>query len=58
MMGAKDGDIYYLTDMDEGMGDLYCNEELIDSDVMIGTLELRKNRNIQSIRQTTILPRI
>lgn len=44
MMGAKDGDIYYLTDMDEGMGDLYCNEELIDSDVMIGTLEFTKEQ--------------
>ena len=43
-MGAKDGDIYYLTDMDEGMGDLYCNEELIDSDVMIGTLEFTKEQ--------------
>lgn len=44
MMGAKDGDVYYLMDMDEGMGDLYCNEELIDSDVMRSFLEFTKEK--------------
>ena len=44
MMGAKNGDVYYLTDMDEGMGDLYCNDEMIDSDVMRSTLEFTKEK--------------
>lgn len=44
MMGAKNGDIYYLTDMDEGMGDLYCNDELIDSDVLRSSLEFTKEK--------------
>lgn len=44
MMGAKNGDVYYLADMDEGMGDLYCNDELIDSDVMRSSLEFTKEK--------------
>lgn len=32
------GKIYYLTDVYESAGELYCNEEHIDSDVFVGSL--------------------
>lgn len=32
------GKIYYLTDVYESAGELYCNEERIDSDVFVGSL--------------------
>lgn len=34
-----DGKIYYLADVNESAGELYCNEEHIDSDVFVGSLE-------------------
>ena len=34
-----EGKIYYLTDVNESAGELYCNEEHIDSDVFVGSLE-------------------
>lgn len=44
---AKDGKIYYLTDMkDDGSGELYCNEDDIDSDVMQGTLYSEKDSEV------------
>lgn len=33
-----DGNIYYMSDMDEGTGELYCNDKNIDSDVFEGML--------------------
>lgn len=34
-----DGKIYYLADVNESEGELYCNEEHVDSDVFVGSLE-------------------
>ena len=33
------GKIYYLTDVNESAGELYCNGEHVDSDVFVGSLE-------------------
>lgn len=38
-----EGKIYYLADVNESAGELYCNEEHIDSDVFVGSLENVKN---------------
>lgn len=34
-----EGKIYYLTDVNESAGELYCNGEHVDSDVFVGSLE-------------------
>ena len=37
-----DGKIYYLADVKESEGELYCNEEHVDSDVFVGSLKQTK----------------
>lgn len=39
IMGVRDGKIYYLTDVKNGSGELYCNDKNIDSDVTEGEVE-------------------
>lgn len=34
-----EGKIYYLTDVNESEGELYCNEDYVDSDVFVGSLK-------------------
>ena len=38
---VKDGDVYYLTDMENESGELYCNDEDVDSDVKTGSLTFK-----------------
>lgn len=37
------GKIYYLTDVNESAGELYCNEKHVDSDVFVGSLKKVKD---------------
>ena len=38
---VKDGNVYYLTDMEDESGELYCNDEDVDSDVKMGSLTFK-----------------
>ena len=38
---VKDGNVYYLTDMEDESGELYCNDEDVDSDVKTGSLTFK-----------------
>lgn len=42
---VKDGNIYYMADVDEGSGDFYRNDEMIDADVQAGSIYFLDDRD-------------
>ncbi len=43
IMAVTDAGVYYMVDVEDGLGDLYCNQEKLDSDVKKYSIRTMKN---------------